>query len=303
MLSITAVAATNVVNSLTMSDMPSSGPVPQEMIHPTALEPITNKEMNAPKVGAGVSPPPTPPSKDDEDMKKGAQPSSYDFNPLTADTDSVHNDSHAKSVESVEPGASTHEPKPFILQHDNVESTKATSSGTQEESTSEQDKPTPYIVPEAITSPQVKELDEAPEPGPSTEKIQQKDDTIEQATSIATGPTAATTTDHDGKTTTTNGNQKQANGDKENGHGAAQKLKREISKKKPLFGFLKKACDDDDVHSYTKMGLHTHFLNLLLYRMANVKHGSFGNEGLVSTLFLSCYSTPIISSHSPQPLA
>lgn len=230
--------------------MPSSGPVPQEMIHPTALEPITNKEMNAPKVGAGVSPPPTPPSKDDEDIKKGAQPSSYDFNPLTADTDSVHNDSHAKSIESVEPGASTHEPKPIILHHDKVESTKASSSGTQEESTSEQEKPTPYIVPEAITSPpQVNELDEAPKPGPSTGKIQQEDDTIEQAGSTAA---AATTSDHDGRTTTTNGNQKQANGNKENGHGATEKLKRENSKKKPLFGFLKKACDADDEHSTRK---------------------------------------------------
>lgn len=231
--------------------MPSSDPVSQEMIHPTALEPIKNKEMNAPKVGVGVSPPPTPPSKDDEDIKKGAQPSSQDFNPLTADTDSVHNDSHAKSVESVEPGASTHEPKPLVLQHDDkVESTKATSSSTpQEEPTSEQDKPTPYIVPEATPSPpQVKGLEEeAPKPGPSTEKNEQ-DDTIEQAASTATGPTAAApatpvASDHDG-TTTANGN-KQANGNKENAQGATKKLKREISKKKPLFGFLKKACDDD----------------------------------------------------------
>ncbi|CDS09645.1 hypothetical protein LRAMOSA11005 [Lichtheimia ramosa] len=201
-----------------MSDTPAS-PVSQEMIHPTALEPIKNKEMNEPKVGAGVSPPPTPPSKDDEDIKKGAQSSSQDFNPLTADTDSVHNDSHAKSIESVEPGASTHEPKPTILHHDKNESTEETTR-------IQQDKPMPYHIPEATAKNE-----------PSTdEKNQHQDDTIEQAAAPA-----ATATTFDNKPA--NGNNTNA---KEKVHGATKELKRQTSKKKPLFGFLKKTSADKD---------------------------------------------------------
>ncbi|KAI7878217.1 hypothetical protein K492DRAFT_209114 [Lichtheimia hyalospora FSU 10163] len=234
-----------------MSETPS-GPVSQEMIHPTALEPIKDKEENAPKVGVGVSPPPTPPSKDDEDIIKGAQPSSQDFNPLTADTDSVHNDSHAKSVESVEPGASTHEPKPTILKHDKVESARETTH-TQQQRPIQQEEPMPSFVTAASTPPQTTTLDEkaitAGEFESSAEKNQQ-DDTIEQAAaSIPTAPAAETTrSDHDEITTTND--DKKINGSKanskENGHGATKKLKREASKKKPLFGFLKKTSTDKD---------------------------------------------------------